>query len=139
MPTYPYRCNKCGLNVDVIKPMSLASVTEVCPACTVDPTPMERIYTVPQVDMGGIPVTGYYNHGLGAWINSKAGLREAQKRAGAGYTKTITNRDGSTRTVTVPDRQIVNVGDAPVKTIARTRKPDSYDLPNEVWDKVVKE
>ncbi len=46
MPLYPHRCERCGKEEDVLKPMSKASEEHKCSECE---TPMRKIIIVPAI------------------------------------------------------------------------------------------
>ena len=110
---YPFKCPKCGNYEESIRPYTDASLPEICASCG---TEMNRVYTVPQVS---IPMTGYYDHGLGTYIGNKRDKLDAIKR--------INDRG---------DVQIEEVGDQKIKP-APARK--DIDIPNELVDRIWKD
>lgn len=60
MPFYPYRCDDCGRNFEIKKPMSECSSVEICPDCS---QIIRRTYTAVN-----------FTWGLGGWDYSEGGM-----------------------------------------------------------------
>jgi putative FmdB family regulatory protein len=105
---YEFQCSKCNLVREVIRHHSEAGDPCKCDMCG---NAMHRIYGNTQVS---IPKTGYYNQALGCVVNSKADIRDAQKR--------IKDETGS---------YPVEVGNERLK---KTPQLNSYDVPRGVFD-----
>lgn len=80
MPSYPYSCEKCDKEFDVIKPMSESSRPETCPTCG---NPADRVFTCNVHFYGTKIEDAEYNPGLGCVTKSKKHREEIAKRIGA--------------------------------------------------------
>lgn len=75
---YPYHCNKCGQDHDVVKSMHDSGRIEACPVCEVV---MDRVYTVPYLS-GTKVQDAEYNPAFGKVVKSKYERDELAKRRG---------------------------------------------------------
>lgn len=75
---YPYHCNKCGQDHDVVKSMHDSGRSEPCPVCEVT---MDRVYTVPYLS-GTSVQHAEYNPAFGKVVKNKRERDELAKRKG---------------------------------------------------------
>jgi putative FmdB family regulatory protein len=78
MPTYPYKCARCGENHDIVKSIKLASQEEICPRCEIT---LDRVWVAPQI-IGAKVENAEYNVGLGCVTKSKRHREEIAKSRG---------------------------------------------------------
>lgn len=73
---YPFTCPACDSYEEVWRPISEASMPEICKNCE---TPMERVWT-PVHFYGAAVGEAEFNHGLGCVTRTAADRKEALKR-----------------------------------------------------------
>lgn len=99
MPTYPYKCQSCGEDSEVVKKMRDASREEVCSKCSIVLT---RVWTSFQI-MGAKVEYAEFNPGLGCVVKNSRERNEIAKRHGlievgnetpeTIYRETVVNRE----------------------------------------------
>lgn len=80
MPDYPYACEPCGLEEEIVKPMSEAGDTVLCPSCGKS---MRRIWSA-SVQFSGTSVKdAEYYHAFGEVVKSDNHRKELMKKHNA--------------------------------------------------------
>ena len=131
MPTYPFVCPDCHSYTEEIRTMRDAANIAICPSCH---QIMNRVYSLPQVS---VPAGGYYNYGLGCYVNGPKDVKDALKRNRDGYYEDKTIRVAGDPTgwrnirKEVKGRELVEVGNEK-QTVTKPHK--DYVLPRGALD-----
>jgi putative FmdB family regulatory protein len=113
---YQFSCPTCGKYDEVVRTVDECQLPNMCPDCS---QPMNRIYSVPQVN---VPHTSsYYDNGLGCKISNEGDKRDALKR--------IENETG---------QKLVEIGTEDPRKHVKPPKID-YDIPRGLFDNAIQE
>lgn len=78
MPTYLYRCTRCGVKSEIVKSMHDSSREEICGECNIT---LDRVYTSFQI-LGAKVQDAEFNTGLGCVVKSTRHRKELAERRG---------------------------------------------------------
>jgi len=76
MPVYVFRCERCGVEHDLVRSLRDYAASAGCPDCGL---PMERLIRF-EGHMAPEPGESYFHHGLGKVVSSKKDVRDEVKR-----------------------------------------------------------
>lgn len=77
MPLYPYSCDPCGVEKDVITPVGFMAA---CPKCG---KPMKRLFHARfGINRGPVPNGGHFDENLGCFIRSNTHRKEVMREQG---------------------------------------------------------
>ena len=93
MPTYDYRCTRCG---DEWEQMARISQIVHCDGCQV---PAQRLISAPAVQPDNYDAKSYYDDGLGARIESRSQRKRLMRAKGLEELGGSANKHGATGTV----------------------------------------
>ena len=89
MPLYPFKCPACGDGREEVRPVAEHDQPTFC-GCG------ERMCRVYEPLHVCVPMTGYYNYGLGCYVRNKQDVKDALRRERDGYTEAVEVRERGT-------------------------------------------
>ena len=76
MRLYDYECPKCGFKAEYL---TMAGDVWKCPECRIE---MKRLPPVFRINMGPVPLTGYYDENLQTYIRTNEHRKQVMREQG---------------------------------------------------------